>query len=106
MMMEYKPGFRTIVLAMLTVAAILLAWNNFQQQRKFQSPEDGVTWQDADPSVVALYVQPEGPGAKAGIREGDTLAAVNGLEIPHSTRVVRILFKIGPWHQAEYSLHR
>ena len=37
---------------------------------------DGIEWVD-DGAIVATYVMPRGPGAAAGIREGDQLAALD-----------------------------
>ena len=80
-MRELKRQLIGALLAILTMAAVVAAAVNFQQQRKFRLPEDGVTWIDRlepasqpaskpRPAVVAFYVEPEGPGAKAGIKAG------------------------------------
>ena len=103
---EFRPGFRTILASLATVAAIVLAWYNFQQQRKFQPPDDGVTWEDTARSVVALHVEAGGPAARAGIHPRDTLVAINNLKIPNATRVVRMLYLVGAWTRAEYALTR
>ncbi len=39
---------------------------------------DGVRWEDADGEIVAAYVDARGPAARAGVREGDPLFALDG----------------------------
>ena len=48
----------------------------------------------------------EGPGEKAGIRDGDQLSAINGHEIRNSAGQVRQLYRAGVWSKATYSLVR
>jgi len=61
--------FGAAVLALLTLAAMVFALLNFQQSSRFVAPEDGITWIDGSQGVVAWYVAPDSPGARAGIRE-------------------------------------
>lgn len=55
-----------VVLALLTIAAIVFAVLNFQQRSRFILPDDGVTWMDSDQGVVALHVIPGSPGIRQG----------------------------------------
>ncbi len=51
-----------VILALLTVAAIVFAVLNFQQRSRFIVPDDGVTWIDTTAVSVAWHVVPVIPG--------------------------------------------
>ncbi|MCX6616405.1 MAG: ATP-binding protein [Acidobacteria bacterium] len=103
---EFRPRFSTVLVGMLTIALGVLAWVNFQQQRKYRAPYDGVTWEDGSGRVFARQVEPGGPAERAGIRAGDWLMAINGVPIVQTTRVARMLYRVGAWGEAEYVLVR
>jgi len=70
-MKELKLQLVSALLVIVTVAAVIAAGFNFNQQNKYHLPDDGVIWVD-QPSgetvrVVALRVQAGSPGAKAGL---------------------------------------
>ena len=67
MFQELKFQLSTAILTILTLAAGVAAFINFQQQNRFRLPEDGVIWVDRQGSVEALYVKPASPGLNAGI---------------------------------------
>ncbi len=106
MIREFRPQFTSVVVGLLTIALGVLAWINFDQQRKYQPPQDGVTWQDSATGVVARQVEAGGPAARGGVREGDLLESINGARIPRATRVARVLYQVGNWGTAEYELVR
>ena len=93
-------------MGLLTITLGVLAWINLDQQRKFHLPGDVATWQDSEAGVVARHVEPGGPAARAGIREGDLLRSINGSPISRATRVTRLLYQVGSWGSAEYVLSR
>ena len=55
-----------VLLALLTLSAIIFAFLNFQQRSRFVLPDDGVTWLDTQQGVVAWHVVPDSPASKAG----------------------------------------
>jgi len=57
-----------VVLALLTVAAVVFAVLNFQQRSSFVLPDDGVTWMDTTSGVTAWHIVKDSPAAKAGIK--------------------------------------
>ena len=67
-----------VILALLTLAAVVFAVLNFQQRSSFILPDDGVTWMDAAHGVTAWHVVKDSPGSKAGIKEGDIVETVRG----------------------------
>jgi two-component system NtrC family sensor kinase len=95
-----------VVLALLTLGAAVFAVLNFQQRSRFILPDDGVTWMDSPSGVVAWHVVADSPGAKAGIKPGDTVQAIRGTTIHRATDVKRVLFHVGPWAEIRYEMHR
>src|ERR1700677_1761130 len=95
-----------VILALLTLAAIVFAVLNFQQRSLYVPPDDGVTWMDSAQGVAAWHVVADSPAAKAGIRQGDVVEAVRGVTIHRSTDVTRVLFHVGPWTEIRYQLLR
>src|SRR5690242_8299999 len=101
-----KARFATVLLAMLSLGLVILSAINFQQRAVFQLPGDGVSWIDSKGSVQAWIVDRNGPGARAGIHEGDVLAAVNGIPIARAEDAYRLVYSSGVWSQVSYSLVR
>src|SRR5271170_4692117 len=95
-----------VILALLTLAAIVFAVLNFQQRSLYVLPDDGVTWMDSAQGVSAWHVVADSPGAKAGIRRGDIVEAVRGNTIHRAVDVTRVLFHVGPWTEIRYELRR
>jgi PAS domain S-box-containing protein len=106
-MRELRAQIAGALVVVLTVVAGLCAVVNFQQQSRFRLPDDGVVWgQSADRGVTALAVEPYSPGAKAGLREGDTVLRINGVAVERPEDVAKILAGIGSWQRAEYQIRR
>ncbi|HZP18038.1 MAG TPA: PDZ domain-containing protein, partial [Terriglobales bacterium] len=93
-------------LVLLTAAAIILAWINFRKESQYVPPYDGVWWVERGGSIVAERVDPNGPGARAGIRAGDRLLTVDGHEVATTAAVNRQLYRDGVWSKANYSILR
>jgi signal transduction histidine kinase len=102
MFQELKFQLSTAILTILTLAAGVSAFINFQQVNRFRLPEDGVIWVERQASVEALYVKPGSPGQNAGIHKGDRLLDIGGARIEHATDVARVLVRIGAWSKAKY----
>src|SRR5207244_9400038 len=60
---ESQIRFTAVLLFLLTAAAATFAWINFQKEREFQVPYDGVWWVEKSGKLVAGQVEPDGPGA-------------------------------------------
>ena len=55
---EFQIRFTAGLLILLTTAAVVLAWINFQKERDFQIPWDGVWWMEqANDGLVADRVE-------------------------------------------------
>ena len=95
-----------VILALLTVAAIVFAVLNFQQRSRFIVPDDGVTWVDTTNGVSAWHVVPSSPADRAGIRQGDLLESIRGVAIHRATDATRVLWRLGPWSDVRYGIRR
>jgi hypothetical protein len=111
MLQELKFQLSTAVLTVLTVAAAISAGVNFSQQLLFRLPDDGVTWVDhAKPggrtAVEAKRVIANSGAGNAGLRDGDILLKINGLNIEKALFVPQALVRIGVWNKANYLVER
>ncbi len=95
-----------VLLALLTLAAVVFAVLNFQQRSRFVLPDDGVTWMDTSQGVIAWHVVADSPAARAGIKVNDTVESVRGVTIQRATDVTRVLFHVGPWAEVHYQMRR
>ncbi|HEY1754725.1 MAG TPA: ATP-binding protein [Bryobacteraceae bacterium] len=107
-MRELKQQLVGALLVILTVAAVIAAAVNFEQQSKFHLPDDGVTWLDHPAGerqqVVAAFVPPDSPGEKAGIHKDDVLVSINGVPVENSEQATAILARLGAWRKADYQI--
>ena len=98
--------FGAVLLALLTVAAVIYGAINFQQRSTYVSPDDGIIWIDGPHGVQAWQVAPGSPAAAAGIKAGDRLASIDDFPIGRVTQVTQRLYRLGIWTQATYKLDR
>jgi len=98
--------FRTVLLALVSLALLVCGYLNFDQRRLYTLPADGVTWDDSPQGVTAWIVARGGPGDRAGIREGDRLISIEGTPVIHAQDAARAIFELGAWSRAEYGLNR
>ena len=103
---DLQTRFFAVFLALLSVAAIVFAWINFQKEREFSAPYDGVWWVEDGGHLRAARVDIDGPGQKAGIKLGDRLMAVDGRNVTNVGSLERQLYRAGVWSKADYSLVR
>jgi len=95
-----------ILLFLITAAAVVLAVINFQKEREFQVPYDGVWWVEHGGNLAADRVEIDGPGAKAGIKQGDRLVQIDQSPVVDDAAQVRQMYRVGPWSKTTYSLVR
>src|SRR6202046_1817943 len=103
---ESQVRFVAVLLFLLTVAAVVFAGFNFDAELKSAVPDDGVWWVEHDGRLTADRVDPNGPGAKSGIKTGDRLFSINGEEVRNISGLERQLYRNGVWSKAAYSLIR
>ncbi|MEQ1946013.1 MAG: ATP-binding protein [Bryobacteraceae bacterium] len=112
-MKELKQQLASALLVILTVAAVVAAAVNLQQQSRFHLPDDGVTWDDRagalkdDPFKVlpvAVYIEPGSPGERGGIHKGDALVSIADVAVDRAIDATAILARLGAWRKAEYKV--
>jgi len=103
---DFQVRFAAVVLALLTVTAVVFAWINFQKEREYQPPTDGIWWIEHSGHIEAQRVDANSPGEKAGVKTGDILAAINGVKISDNATRVQQMYRTGVWSKASYSLIR
>ena len=79
-------------MALATIAAVSFAIINFQQRMLFNVPDDGVSWVDSASGIQAYTVAENSPAARAGIKAGDHLLAVDGLALHRALNVTKRLW--------------
>ena len=95
-----------IFLALATIVAVTFGIINFQQRLLFSVPDDGVSWLDGSAGIQAFAVAANSPAARAGIKAGDRLVAVDGLAVHRALDVTKRLWAVGLWGQVQYRLER
>jgi two-component system, NtrC family, sensor kinase len=116
-MKELKLQFVSALLVIVTVASVLAAAINFQQQSRYHLPDDGVTWVDQFGSdqagagkngdgVVAEYIASNSPATRAGLHVGDTLISIEGFRIGSAAEATQALATIGSYQTVEYQIRR
>jgi len=103
---EFEARFTAILLALLTVAAIIFAGFNYRIEHQFSIPDDGAWWVEDHGHLMADRLEPGGPAERAGVRRGDQVVSVNGSVVNSSASLTHRLYDSGVWSKATYSLIR
>jgi two-component system, NtrC family, sensor kinase len=106
MKQNLRVSLGAVVLALATLAAMIFAWLNFVQRAEFETPDDGVVWLDTPQGVQAQQVAQNSPAARAGVRIGDHVLAINGSPVTRQVQVTKRLWRAGLWTQVRYKLAR
>ena len=103
---DLQSRFLFVVVALLSVAAVVFAWINFQKDRESFTATDGVWWVENGDHLQARRVDANGPGEKAGVKLGDLLVAVDGRNVSNVGSLERQIYRTGVWSKTTYSLVR
>ncbi|HKN74915.1 MAG TPA: ATP-binding protein [Candidatus Acidoferrum sp.] len=106
MKQNLRVSLGAVVLALATLAAMIFAWLNFVQRSEYETPDDGVVWLDTSQGIQAQQVAQNSPAARAGVRPGDHLLAINGSPVTRQVQVTKRLWRAGLWTQVRYKLAR
>jgi PAS domain S-box-containing protein len=106
--MRKAPPYRftSVSLAILSLTLVVFAVINLEQRVRYRLPDDGISWVDSQKGVQAWIVTPDGPGDRAGIREGDLLESIDRKPIHTAADAARQIFRDDVWSQASYTLVR
>lgn len=103
---QLTTRFSAVLLAILTLGAAICGCINFNKERQYVVPYDGVWWVEQNGHMAVQKVDSEGPGARAPLRVGDVLVSIDDTEITSSARLVGALFRAGAWKKATYTVQR
>jgi len=103
---ETRLRLAAVLLAIVTLAAVMFAVLNFVQRARYVRPYDGITWQDTAAGVQAAIVWQDFPGDRAAVRPGDILLRINNRPIRRATDVSKLLFRAQLGTQLTYELER
>lgn len=100
-------SFRLIATVILSLGVLVLGGLNVEQKREWVAPDDGASWLETSPGVIeATLVLEDGPAGRAGVEVGDHLVRIGDTEILNDRHVTQVLYELGAWSQAEYTLER
>ena len=105
-MRSLRVDLQLIVLALLTLAAVLAGAGNLWQQREYRLPDDGVVWVDFQNGVLARDIAAGSPAAAAGLQTGDLLLSINGQSVATTAEVSRQVFELGTGALGRYQVLR
>src|SRR6266852_3703773 len=103
---DFQFRFSALVLAFVTLAAVIFAAINIWKENQNPLPEDGVWWLERGNVVQAERVTPGGVGDNAGIKPGDQLISVEDHEIKTVPGLTRQFYRLGIWSKANYEIER
>jgi PAS domain S-box-containing protein len=107
---SYQIRLTAVVLALLTVGVCVLASFNFSAENSFDQPVDGVMWFGSNaagqPGLEAHRVLANSPAARAGIKTGDILIAIDDHPTPRIAPLMREVYHVGSYGRATYTLLR
>jgi PAS domain S-box-containing protein len=103
---ESQVRFVAVLLFLLTVAAVVFAGFNFNSEMKSAVPDDGVWWIEKGGRLTADRLDPNGPGARSGIKAGDQLVSIDAQDVHNISDLERQMYRTGVWSKATYSLVR
>src|ERR1700744_5367244 len=94
------------LLALATVALLVLAVFNVLAEQHYDRPDGGVWWHESKGGLVADRVLPDMPGERAGVQNHDLLTAVNGEPVTRVADLERALYRTGSYGLVNYSITR
>lgn len=107
-----KYNITTVLLTTFAVVLMVAGAVNVVKKTRFKPPYDGVEWEmrrtpgDDAERMLCVYVDPRGPGAKAGLAKGDMLSSINGENPRTGIEMTKWIWEAGIGAQADYQIRR
>jgi PAS domain S-box-containing protein len=101
-----RRGLKNALVVLAGLALATLGVYNIVLKATWTVMDDGVFWREAPQGLVASRLAPGGPAARAGVREGDILVAVDGEEALSPARLESALASRRAGSRVSYSLLR
>jgi two-component system, NtrC family, sensor kinase len=98
--------FRLLAQAAVVVALLCLAVANIAVRATWSELEDGVLWRPQGEGVTARIVDDSSPAARAGVKPGDVLIAVNGRPVQSVENLVEIFHSAARGDRLDYTVLR
>jgi len=93
-----------ILTVFFTCILVAIGVLNIRDRMTWVDAYDGVFWVETKHGLTADTVAYDGPAYKTGVRVGDRLIAVNGLETPDLAVYAEILYIAGPGARLDYEV--
>jgi hypothetical protein len=92
----------------VVVALLCLAGANVYQRASWTGTEmdDGVLWAMSADALTAKAIAPGSPAARAGVREGDLLEAIDGIPVVSADQVIAALHRAAAGQRLSYTIVR
>ena len=106
----FQVRITAVALALLTLGAFVVAVLNLSDESAYQRPTDGAWWVESavsgQPGLLARRVPADTPAARAGIKPGDLLLAIDDHATPLLAPYNHELDHVGIYAPATYTLQR
>jgi two-component system, NtrC family, sensor kinase len=96
--------FRFIAVALISCVLIGIGIFNLRDRVNGVESTDGVVWIDSNGNLKASAIDSDGPGNRAGIKQGDELISINGRKVAHSDQLSELLSVLDPGTYLTYEL--
>ena len=102
---DFQFRISALILAFMTVGAVVFAGINFSKEGQFPVPDDGARW--VETGALQVHHIPAGSAAeKTGIKPGDRILSVNGHAVTSFNDLREQWNKIGAGSVAHYEISR
>ncbi|MBN2320206.1 MAG: PAS domain S-box protein [Acidobacteria bacterium] len=100
----FPVPFRFIAVALLSGILLFIGVQNFRDRTLWTVPSDGVFWSEDQGALIAVKVDPDGPGSLAGVRLGDRLHSINTQPVTDIGQYSDLIYELGSGASVVYRL--
>jgi hypothetical protein len=103
---DWREWPRSVVPIVTALLLLALGLANVVQRATSNEVEDGVLWVERHAGIVAAEIATDSAAARAGLREGDVLVAIDGQPIEYREDVLALQQRASPGERHTYTLVR